>query len=150
MFFSAGHRRLRNLTVMTGQSLSDFSKDCLVGALLYWILFLPPIATPLLSAAFLTQQHLAIQSVFVLIYLCATRIPVQVAQSAKQMIERSLQNRRFNETKRIINSMILMHILIALVLLAILLFLVDSLLCKRLANIIIHDREQADILIHII
>lgn len=83
MFFSSGLKRVRNLTVMTVQTFSDFAKDCLLGALLYWILFLPPIIIPILSAAFTTKHHLAVQSVLVLIYICATRIPVQVAQSAK-------------------------------------------------------------------
>ena len=59
------------------------------------------------------------------------------------MIERSLRSKRFNETKRIINSAIVFHILIALCLLLLLLLLVNTMLPKKLAITHTHDNIPA-------
>ena len=64
MFYSTGfwqdNERVRASEEVTVQSLLDFAKDCLLGALLHWILYLPPIFYPILTAAFMSKTQLAV------------------------------------------------------------------------------------------
>ena len=139
MFYSTGfwhdNERVRASEEVTVQRLLDFAKDCLLGALFHWILYLPPILYPILTSAFMNKTQLAVQTVLVLILICVSQVSTRIAYSAKQMIERSLRARRFNETKRIINSAIIQHVICALVLLALFLLVIDIFLVKRLHSI---------------